>query len=103
MRIMRRCLACERASFPALLLLLLLPRHPEPTRTSLHHGCCDHSDSEYVRFAPWFPYPRVVVTELEPPDCTATKPATNWCAESGCLSPALATRFLCAETIGSPI
>ena len=36
------------------------------------------SGSEYVRFAPWFPYPRVVVTELEPPDCTATKPATNW-------------------------
>ena len=24
------------------------------------------------------PYPRVVVAELSPPDCTATKPATNW-------------------------
>ena len=34
--------------------------------------------SEYVRYAPWFPNPRVVVTELTPSDCTATKPATNW-------------------------
>jgi hypothetical protein len=25
-----------------------------------------------------YPYPQVVVTELTPPDCTATKPATNW-------------------------
>ena len=25
-----------------------------------------------------YPYPRVVVTELTPPDCTATRPATNW-------------------------
>ena len=25
-----------------------------------------------------YPYPRVVVTELTPPDCTATQPATNW-------------------------
>ena len=24
------------------------------------------------------PYPRVVVMELTPPDCTATRPATNW-------------------------
>ena len=46
---------------------------PTPTSTS-----AVGSGSEYVRFAPWFPYPRVVVTELEPPDCTATKPATNW-------------------------
>jgi hypothetical protein len=34
--------------------------------------------SQYVRYAPWFPNPRVVVTELTPSDCTATKPATNW-------------------------
>jgi hypothetical protein len=34
--------------------------------------------AEFVRWAPWYPYPRVVVMELEPPDCTATKPATNW-------------------------
>merc|ERR1712166_1218013 len=34
--------------------------------------------SEYVRFAPWFPNPRAVVTELTPSDCTAAKPATNW-------------------------
>ena len=26
--------------------------------------------SEFVRYAPWFPYPKVVVTELTPPDCT---------------------------------
>ena len=34
--------------------------------------------AEFVRFSPWFPYPRVVVPELRPPDCTQTKPATNW-------------------------
>ena len=34
--------------------------------------------SEYVRFAPWFPNPRAVVTELRPPDCTVLRPATNW-------------------------
>ena len=34
--------------------------------------------AEYVRYSPWFPYPKVVVPELTPPDCTATKPATNW-------------------------
>jgi hypothetical protein len=34
--------------------------------------------SDYVRYAPWYPYPKVVVPELDPPDCTATKPATNW-------------------------
>ena len=34
--------------------------------------------AEFVRFAPWFPYPFVVVTELDPPDCNATSPATNW-------------------------
>ena len=28
--------------------------------------------AEYVRFAPWFPNPRVVVTELTPPNCNAT-------------------------------
>ena len=34
--------------------------------------------AEFVRFSPWFPYPRVAVTELAPSDCTASKPATNW-------------------------
>lgn len=34
--------------------------------------------AEFVRYAPWYPYPKVVVTELNPPDCTASKPATNW-------------------------
>ena len=34
--------------------------------------------AEFVRFSPWYGYPRVVVTELTPPDCTAAKPATNW-------------------------
>ena len=34
--------------------------------------------SEFVRYAPWFPNPRVVVPELKPSDCTKTKPATNW-------------------------
>ena len=34
--------------------------------------------AEFVRYAPWFPNPKVVVTELKPNDCTTTKPATNW-------------------------
>lgn len=34
--------------------------------------------AEFVRFAPWYPYPKIAVVELEPPDCTASKPATNW-------------------------
>ena len=34
--------------------------------------------ADYVRFAPWFPNPKVVVTELTPPNCNATHPATNW-------------------------
>jgi len=34
--------------------------------------------AEYVRYAPWFANPRVVVPELTPSDCTKTKPATNW-------------------------
>merc|ERR1712166_485702 len=34
--------------------------------------------AEYVRYAPWFPNPRVVVTELTPHKCTASEPSTNW-------------------------
>ena len=34
--------------------------------------------AEFVRFAPWYPYPKVAVVELEPTDCTATTPASNW-------------------------
>ena len=34
--------------------------------------------AEFVRYSPWYPYPKVVVAELDPPDCTADKPATNW-------------------------
>ena len=34
--------------------------------------------ADFVRYAPWCPYPRVVVPELTPPDCTKTKRATNW-------------------------
>jgi len=34
--------------------------------------------SDFVRFAPWFANPRVVVPELTPSDCTASQPATNW-------------------------
>ena len=34
--------------------------------------------SDYVRFAPWYPNPRVVVTELTPHVCNATHPSTNW-------------------------
>ena len=38
--------------------------------------------AEYVRFAPWFPNPRVVVTELTPPDC-ASRPVI-WMEECSC-------------------
>ena len=34
--------------------------------------------SEFVRFSPWFANPEIVVTELKPPVCNATTPATNW-------------------------
>jgi hypothetical protein len=37
--------------------------------------------TEYTRLLPWFPNPKVVVTELAPPECTATQPATNWDSE----------------------
>ena len=37
-----------------------------------------HMNASYVRFAPWCPNPRLVVPELTPPSCTATKPAANW-------------------------
>ena len=36
-----------------------------------------HLGADLVRFAPWFPNPRVVVTELEPPDCAAGN-RTSW-------------------------
>eukprot|EP00908_Phaeocystis_cordata_P008310 Transcript_18968.p1 GENE.Transcript_18968~~Transcript_18968.p1 ORF type:complete len:605 (+),score=83.04 Transcript_18968:59-1816(+) len=32
--------------------------------------------ADFVRFAPWFPNPRVVVAELEPPDCSRNR--THW-------------------------
>jgi len=37
--------------------------------------------ADFVRWASWYVYPRVVVLELEPPDCTATQPATNFNSE----------------------
>eukprot|EP00729_Bicosta_minor_P000930 gene930-18600_t len=43
-----------------------------------YYESLENLGSEYVRYAPWFPNPRVVVPELVPSDCTATKPATNW-------------------------
>ena len=43
--------------------------------------------SEYVRYSPWFPNPRVVVAELTRGDCTKTKPATNWNSTVRALSP----------------
>ena len=43
-----------------------------------YYESLENLGAEYVRYAPWFPNPRVVVPELVPSDCTATKPATNW-------------------------
>ena len=44
-----------------------------PPRHIQYHGCYQAlSDlgAEFVRYAPWFPNPRVVVPELTPSDCT---------------------------------
>ena len=43
-----------------------------------YYEALENLGSEFVRYAPWYPNPRVVVTELTPSDCTTTKPATNW-------------------------
>jgi hypothetical protein len=43
-----------------------------------YYSALSNLNASYVRFAPWCPNPRLVVPELTPPDCTATKPATNW-------------------------
>ena len=43
-----------------------------------YYSALTNLGSAFVRFSPWFPYPQVVVPELTPSDCTATKPATNW-------------------------
>jgi hypothetical protein len=43
-----------------------------------YYDALSNLGADFVRFAPWCPYPKVVVTELTPPDCTATKPSTNW-------------------------
>ena len=43
-----------------------------------YYDALTNLNTSYVRFAPWCPNPRLVVPELSPPDCTATKPATNW-------------------------
>ena len=51
-----------------------LGRTPEGGPFDAYFEALSNLGSEYVRYAPWYPYPRVVVTELEPPDCTATKP-----------------------------
>ena len=65
-----------------------LARQPQtdPYVTAHHYGgsfekyyaALKNLNASYVRFAPWCPNPRLVVPELTPPDCTATKPATNW-------------------------
>eukprot|EP01045_Picozoa_sp_COSAG04_P034109 COSAG04_NODE_7331_length_1146_cov_1.227316_1_plen_146_part_00 len=55
-----------------------LGRTPEGGPFDAYYEALSDLGAEYVRYAPWYPYPRVVVTELSPPDCTATKPATNW-------------------------
>lgn len=43
-----------------------------------YYAALSNLNASYVRFAPWCPNPRLVVPELTPPDCTATKPASNW-------------------------
>ncbi len=55
-----------------------LGRTPEGGPFEAYFEALSNLGSDFVRFAPWYPYPRVVVTELTPPDCTTTTPATNW-------------------------
>ena len=43
-----------------------------------YHAALANLGAEYVRFAPWFANPRVVVPELTPHVCNATHPSTNW-------------------------
>lgn len=43
-----------------------------------YYEALENLGAEFVRFAPWFPNPRAVVTELTRPDCNATTPASNW-------------------------
>ena len=43
-----------------------------------YHAALANLGAEYVRFAPWFANPRVVVPELTPHVCDATHPSTNW-------------------------
>jgi len=43
-----------------------------------YYSALSNLNASYVRFAPSCPNPRLVVPELTPPDCTSTKPATNW-------------------------
>lgn len=58
-----------------------LGRTPEGGPFDAYYEALSDLGAEYVRYAPWYPYPRVVVAELDPPDCTATTPATNWNSE----------------------
>ena len=55
-----------------------LARTPEGGPFTSYYESLSNLGAEFVRYAPWFPYPYVVVTELDPPDCNATHPATNW-------------------------
>lgn len=55
-----------------------LGRTPEGGPFSAYYEALSNLGADFVRFSPWFPYPRVAVAELTPSDCTSTKPATNW-------------------------
>ena len=55
-----------------------LGRTPDGGPFEAYYTALSNLGAAYVRYAPWFPNPRVVVTELRPSDCTAAKPATNW-------------------------
>ena len=56
--------------------------------------------SEYVRYSPWFPNPRVVVAELTPSDCTKDQPATNW--NSTYLDAIMRDFMTCVATLRHP-
>ena len=55
-----------------------LARVAEGGPFAAYHKALSELGADFVRYAPWCPYPRVVVPELTPPDCTKTKRATNW-------------------------
>ena len=55
-----------------------LSRVPEGGSFNGYYEALSSLGSAYVRFSPWFGYPRLAVTELTPPDCSVTGTGSSW-------------------------